>query len=633
MNVTAKRTKLMADPFTNEYDNASRLLSVTDGSGYSANYTYLANSSLIGEIQFEQSGFVRMATRKQYDLLNRLTVVSNVPSGSGQVPMSYAYSYNDANQRVEVDLADASWWNYGYDSLGQVTSGKRFWSDASPVAGEQLGYAFDNIGNRVWTTAGGDNSGANLRSATYTANSLNQYSSRTVPGAFDVVGVATATASVNVNGQIASRKGEFYHASVPVSNSGAPVFQSIAEVATASVGTSSTTNSGSFFVPPTPEAFTYDLDGNSLTDGRWTYTWDGENRLVNMVANTNVPSAARFSIAFTYDSDGRRIQEAVSSWNGSSYIPSCTRNVLFDGWNMIIEMNGLSTNAILRQYVWAGDNGQFSTGVGDVLSVGSPGSDKLFVACDGNGNVSTLVDATTGASAGTFVYGPMAELLQISPAGTNNPCPLRFGGKYCDDESGFYYYGYRYVNPALGKWLSRDPNEEAGGPGLYLFTENDQVDKMDPLGLGVNDPPHPLSAPPPQPTGPSVQLGGAWADQRYYTGWAGNNAFSATLSGSVACGCLVPSSIKVVEKVHTRTGWTITLVPPVVAYTPCGYGMIGCYTWTKTVSWMTNPLIKVPFTRQYALRQNITLQLSICGNGSGWNRRANRRAIGRVPLL
>ena len=35
-------------------------------------------------------------------------------------------------------------------------------------------------------------------------------------------------------------------------------------------------------VPKTPEQFTYDNDGNVLSDGRFNYTWDGENRLVKV---------------------------------------------------------------------------------------------------------------------------------------------------------------------------------------------------------------------------------------------------------------------------------------------------------------------------------------------------------------
>ncbi|MBK8474727.1 MAG: RHS repeat protein [Opitutaceae bacterium] len=36
------------------------------------------------------------------------------------------------------------------------------------------------------------------------------------------------------------------------------------------------------FVAKSPELFTYDLDGNLTSDGRWTYGWDAENRLTLM---------------------------------------------------------------------------------------------------------------------------------------------------------------------------------------------------------------------------------------------------------------------------------------------------------------------------------------------------------------
>ena len=38
----------------------------------------------------------------------------------------------------------------------------------SPVAGQQFEYAFDDIGNRTQTKAGGDENGWNLRPAGYT---------------------------------------------------------------------------------------------------------------------------------------------------------------------------------------------------------------------------------------------------------------------------------------------------------------------------------------------------------------------------------------------------------------------------------------------------------------------------------
>ena len=190
------------------YDHASRLQTVSDANNNSATYSYIANSPLVYQIAFNQ----RMTTTKQWDYLNRLQSVSSVPSGASAV--SFNYGYNSANQRTNATLADGSGWVYAYDSLGQVTSGNKYWSDGTPVAGQQFAYAFDNIGNRSTTSAGGDNSGQNLRMANYTNNALNQLTSRDVPGFVQVVGAAASNATVTLwgdNGSYARalRKGEY----------------------------------------------------------------------------------------------------------------------------------------------------------------------------------------------------------------------------------------------------------------------------------------------------------------------------------------------------------------------------------------------------------------------------------------
>jgi len=61
-----------------------------------------------------------------------------------------------------------------------VKSGKKYWSDQTPVAGQQFEYAFDDIGNRKSTKSDGDENGANLRLANYTVTSLNQYTNREI---------------------------------------------------------------------------------------------------------------------------------------------------------------------------------------------------------------------------------------------------------------------------------------------------------------------------------------------------------------------------------------------------------------------------------------------------------------------
>jgi len=85
-----------------------------------------------------------MVTTKQYGLLSRLTNSSS--------SVSFVYAYNSANQRTRATLADGSYWVYTYDSLGQVISGKRYWSDGTPVAGQQF-----------ITADGGGSNGSRLR--------------------------------------------------------------------------------------------------------------------------------------------------------------------------------------------------------------------------------------------------------------------------------------------------------------------------------------------------------------------------------------------------------------------------------------------------------------------------------------
>ena len=264
------------------YDSASRLQTVSDGVN-SASYSYVANSPLVGQIAFTNNGTGRMTTTKTFDYLNRLTSISSSSPSSSSLS-SFAYVYNSANQRTAVTNADNARWVYQYDALGQVISGKKYWSDGTPVAGQQFEYTFDDIGNRKTTRAGGSEYGTGLRSASYAANSLNQYTSRTVPGAVDIIGSANSNATVTVNNQPTYRKGEYFRTELALDNSPSAVYASVTNLAVLNNGTNAdiiATNLGTVFLPQTPESFGYDADGNLTNDGRWTYTWDAENRLLS----------------------------------------------------------------------------------------------------------------------------------------------------------------------------------------------------------------------------------------------------------------------------------------------------------------------------------------------------------------
>jgi RHS repeat-associated protein len=60
--------------------------------------------------------------------------------------------------------------------------------------------------------------------------------------------------------------------------------------------------------------------------------------------------------------------------------------------------------------------------------------------------------------------------------------PFRFAGQYADAETGLCYNGFRYYDPEVGGYISRDPLGLGGGPRAYGYVEDPLV-ALDPLGL------------------------------------------------------------------------------------------------------------------------------------------------------
>ncbi len=132
-----------------------------------------------------------------------------------------------------------------------------------PVAGQQIESAFDGIGNRKTNKFGGDATGANLRTALYSVNNLNQDTSRTVPGYVSELGEATNTASVSVITNLAYRKDRYFRAELAVDNSANSVWLGITNLAVRTDGSGYDVVSnvtGQAFVPKTPGSFNCHAD-------------------------------------------------------------------------------------------------------------------------------------------------------------------------------------------------------------------------------------------------------------------------------------------------------------------------------------------------------------------------------------
>jgi RHS repeat-associated protein len=124
---------------------------------------------------------------------------------------------------------------------------------------------------------------------------------------------------------------------------------------------------------------------------------------------------------------------------------------------------------------------QGAGGVGGLLSVCDENGTTYYATYDGNGNLSEYLDED-GGSVAHYEYDPFGRTVTQSGDRAQS-FSFRFSTKYQDQETGFYYYGYRYYDTTTGRWLSRDPIAERGGLNLYGFVGNDGVNGVDVLGM------------------------------------------------------------------------------------------------------------------------------------------------------
>jgi RHS repeat-associated protein len=130
-----------------------------------------------------------------------------------------------------------------------------------------------------------------------------------------------------------------------------------------------------------------------------------------------------------------------------------------------------------------------------------------FYHADGNGNVTALLYPNQQLAA-KYLYDPFGNMLAMSGP-LRNFNKYRFASKEWNDSLGVYYYGYRFYDQNLQRWLNRDPALELGfgsftsirgfphdnsfsmaSDGLdvyeYEYVANDPADNLDLMGLNTH---------------------------------------------------------------------------------------------------------------------------------------------------
>ena len=230
--------------------------------------------------------------------------------------------------------------------------------------------------------------------------------------------------------------------------------------------------SGSMFIPADETFLEYDDDGNMTFDGRFRYTWNGENRMiraVEAVVPTNRPAT---TIGYAYDHQGRMVAKNIAGTN------TIARALLWDDYDIIRETD----NGIDTYNVWGLDlDGtlQGCGGVGGLLCVAK--TDGIHVAFyDVNGNIDGYVK-NNGEVSAHYAYSPFGEVAATG----NEYFTHQFSTKPFGQVLHFIEYQKRFLNPCLGRWMSRDFMEESGEKNLLRFCHNNSNSFIDFLGLCV----------------------------------------------------------------------------------------------------------------------------------------------------
>jgi RHS repeat-associated protein len=270
---------------------------------------------------------------------------------------------------------------------------------------------------------------------------------------------------------------------------------------------------GNWMTPPT-----YDAAGN-MTAGPWPgnetatqkYVYDAWNRLSQVKDGSDALVAE-----YRYDGLNHRIAKIVVTGTGGA----CVRTDFYynESWQVLEERRqafetlgtdgtsggarGTLAGPTYAQYVW------------DLRYIDAPvlrwrnshwdtdennGLDETMYYCnDANMNVTALVDATSGSA----TEGQVVERYLYDPYGSVTVCDSAWTPRangwfdeaskkneilYCgyrfDPETGMYQARFRYYQPTMGQWVSRDPIDYADGMGLYDYVGSSPEVAADALGL------------------------------------------------------------------------------------------------------------------------------------------------------
>ncbi len=212
--------------------------------------------------------------------------------------------------------------------------------------------------------------------------------------------------------------------------------------------------------------YTYDPNGNMQTGGGRIFDWNVDNRVRSVTLGGSVTS-------MQYDYTGMRVKKDGAG--GLTLYP-------FQGYE-------IAPNGEITKFIRIGTENfaaRKKTGTAPPVS--------YFYHNDHLGGVNVVTDIT-GNRVQLNEYDPWGGVSRSE--GSIDP-DTRFTGQKLDAETGLYYYGGRYYDPEISRFISPDPYvqdpDDPQNLNRYSYVLNDTINYTDPsgyfyMGKGIADGP------------------------------------------------------------------------------------------------------------------------------------------------
>lgn len=438
------------------YDEVNRLTSVTTDSAPTNDVTYTYNNANVRVSMVDSTG----TTSYVPDELDRLSSVK-FPANK-----TVSYLYDPAGNRSRLTYPDGKVVNYTYDDAGRMAT-------VTDWANQVTSYGYDDAGRLTTTTL------PNGVTQTNTYNDADQLATigakkgtTTLTGlTYTLDNAGRRTAVQDLSGNETYSYDNLYRITgviYPDGTTQAYSYDFAGNRLTKTQGSTTTNYSyddADRMTAAGGVAYGYDDNGNQTTRGSDTFGWDPEDRL----SSANVGGTA---VTYAYRGDDLRHSKTVGAttttylWDLASDLPV----VLQDGtttyvYGLGLISQGLSTTTYL-----------FLNLVPTTTTVHS------WFLTDGLGSTVALTNSA-GAITATHKYDVFGATRATTGTGSTQ---FKFAGQQDDPTLGYQYLRARYYDPAIGRFISKDPfggfAEIPQSQTSYLYAHNDPVNLDDPTG-------------------------------------------------------------------------------------------------------------------------------------------------------